>query len=98
MIAFRNNDFSQDDGGFSFQHSQGSDNPSIQDLKKLFKQISKEGTIFGEGAYHSNLSPQQVEKIISFLMYAKGTSSLDITITLEDDGYHLGLLINKVEK
>lgn len=85
--------------GFT-NESADADHFSMEDLKSLINKALKSGgkTIFDKGSYHGGLSPVQLENIISYLIYTKGYSSLNVTICLEGDGYHLGLFIKDKQK
>lgn len=91
MISFNNNRPSDFD-------SDGDEDWDIDKFKKLIKEIISNGTSFGEGSYHEDLSLYQIEKIISYLMYSKNSSEIAIIIGKEPDEYHLNLTIQSIEK
>ena len=67
-------------------------------LKQLINAIIESGHQFTEGSYHGDLSPTQIEMVISHLLYNQNHSSVTMTIDKETDGYHLGLTIDAIRK
>jgi hypothetical protein len=66
-------------------------------LKKLVKALLAQKSNPSTHSYHGELTPSQVEMIISHLMYTKGADSINLTINKEEDGYHLGLTIHDIQ-
>ena len=88
MIAFRDG-YSPDDE-FSIPKEK---------LKKIIKSaLLKKASSPSVSSYYGNLSPTQIEAIISHLMYTKGADSINLTINKEQDGYHLGLTIHAIDE
>ena len=67
-------------------------------LKEIIKSaLLKKASSPSVSSYYGNLSPTQIEMIISHLMYTKAAESINITINKEDDGYHLGMTIHDIQ-
>ena len=87
VIAFRKG-FAPDD---DYSISKGQ-------LKKLVKALLAKKSNSSTPSYHGELTPSQVEMIISHLMYTKGADSINLTINKEEDGYHLGLTVHSIDE
>ena len=67
-------------------------------LKEIIKSaLLKKASSPSVSSYYGNLSPTQIEMIISHLMYTKAAESINITINKEHDGYHLGMTIHDIQ-
>ena len=79
---------------------EGPESPlSNKELKEFLKALlDVGGTKFSVNSYHSGLSPAQIERIISYLMYTQNHNSVTLTIDKELDGYHLGLSLDKLSE
>tara|TARA_R100000664_G_C2676004_1_gene86027 strand:- start:302 stop:607 length:306 start_codon:yes stop_codon:yes gene_type:complete len=87
MIAFREGQSPDDE--FSIPKEK---------LKEIIKSaLLKKASSPSVSSYYGNLSPTQIEMIISHLMYTKAAESINITINKEDDGYHLGMTIHDIQ-
>jgi len=98
MISFNRNSPLDDDAEDFPDDYDALEDSDINKLKKVLKDIVAHGTAFGEGSSHGGLSPVQIQKIISYLMYARNSSSILISIEKEIDEYHLNLTIESIEK
>ena len=86
MIAFKNSDDSSDP--YEIPPNK---------LKKLIKALLSHDP-YGEGTSHNDLSPTQIEQIISHLMYTQNKDTIYLRIDKESDGYHLRLSIGRQKK
>lgn len=87
MIAFREGQSPDDE--FSIPKEK---------LKEIIKSaLLKKASSPSVSSYYGNLSPTQIEMIISHLMYTKGANSINLTINKEEDGYHLGLTVHAID-
>ena len=87
MIAFREGQSPDDE--FSIPKEK---------LKEIIKSaLLKKSSSPSVSSYYGNLSPAQIEMMISHLMYTKDCESINITINKEEDGYHLGMTIHDIQ-
>ena len=73
-----------------------------KDLKELVKKLM---TIqddqddlnekYAEASYQGGLNPSHVTEIIKYILYTQEYRSVDMRVQVEEDGYHLGILIAK---
>ena len=73
-----------------------------KDLKELVQKlmtIQDDGDDFNEkyseSSYHGGLNPSHVTEIIKYILYTQEYRSVDMRVQVEEDGYHLGILIAK---
>ena len=70
---------------------------SKKDLKKLVKKLMtlKDNEEYDEASYHGGLNPSHVTEIIKYILYTQEYKGVDMRVQVEEDGYHLGVLIAK---
>lgn len=68
------------------------------DLKEILAKILANKGKFNKGTTFGGLHPDQIQDIIAFLMFQESNRSVQFTVSLEDDGYHLTLTIDKKQK
>jgi hypothetical protein len=70
-----------------------------EDLKEILTDIlSNKHKLHGSGVKCGGLSPAQIQDIIAYLIYQEENSSIQFTVSVEEDNYHLSLSIDKKEK
>tara|TARA_Y100000590_G_scaffold143436_2_gene164788 strand:+ start:52941 stop:53225 length:285 start_codon:yes stop_codon:yes gene_type:complete len=68
------------------------------DLKEILSKILANKGKFNKGTTFGGLHPDQIQDVIAFLMFQEGNHSVQFTVSLEDDDYHLMLTIDKKQK
>jgi len=61
-------------------------------IKTLFEDTFAEGTSFG------GLHPEYIGEILKHILYREKFKKVNITVSLEADGYHLNIKINRKGK
>lgn len=65
------------------------------DLKKLVKKLMEVEEEYPEASYTGGLNPSHITEILKHILYVQKFASVDLRVQVEDDGYHLGVLIAK---
>ena len=78
--------------------NKGFEEPDIPSgYKKLLKAILTDNP-YQEGTSSGGLEVNNIGDIIQYLLYAEKCKSVNFTVSVGDDGYHLNMSINKKEK
>ena len=75
----------------------GFENVPQEKYMELLKAVLKQDPFYA-GSYHQGLSPQQLGEMLGHIMYVQKYKTVHFILDKEDNGYHLGLTIDKKEK
>jgi len=66
-----------------------------KDLKKLVEALMESEEEYNEGEYIGGINPSYITEILKDIIYKQKYKYVDLRVQLENDGYHLGILIAK---